>query len=238
MFTFLKSAWKYGSFDTHIDLFQEKKFLTLYSELLTFFRTKKAIFARKMAKYKKTYFVVWSQNFYRNSNLFEVWLSRHSYYCSQKGWIKKIQNTKLAKFRTKNYFRISRNLLQSDVTQRSCTVTTVAEPPCSIPSEHTNKLCVLYHVLNLPYRVTLWLLKCTPVLMYKILNSIKKYYLLGFVITTWKTFILWTAYFIIILSVEMIYYYIRVLYITIFVTYWGSVTFPAINPLTEVTPYV
>jgi hypothetical protein len=52
MFTFLKSARKYGSFDTHIDLFQEKKILTFYSELLTFLKPKRP-FSLEMAKYKE-----------------------------------------------------------------------------------------------------------------------------------------------------------------------------------------
>jgi hypothetical protein len=42
MFTFLKSAWKYGSFDTHIDL-------------LTFLEPK-MLFSQEMAKYKENIF--------------------------------------------------------------------------------------------------------------------------------------------------------------------------------------
>jgi hypothetical protein len=52
MFTFLKSPRKYVSFDTHIDLFQEKKFLTLFSELLNFLEPKMP-FLQEMAKYKE-----------------------------------------------------------------------------------------------------------------------------------------------------------------------------------------
>jgi hypothetical protein len=52
MFTFLKSAVKYGSFDTHNDIFKEKKFLTLCSELLTFLEPKMP-FSQEMAKYKE-----------------------------------------------------------------------------------------------------------------------------------------------------------------------------------------
>jgi hypothetical protein len=39
-------------FDTHIDLFQEKKCLTLNSELLTFLEPKMP-FSQEMAKYKE-----------------------------------------------------------------------------------------------------------------------------------------------------------------------------------------
>jgi hypothetical protein len=45
------SAGKYGSFDTHYG--HQEKNLTLYSVLLTFFRTKKAIFYKKWLKIKK-----------------------------------------------------------------------------------------------------------------------------------------------------------------------------------------
>jgi hypothetical protein len=68
MVTFLKSAWKYRSFDTHIDLVQKKFWLyiviyiyciyfilllTLYSKLPTvLFLELKMPFSQEMAKYK------------------------------------------------------------------------------------------------------------------------------------------------------------------------------------------